>query len=322
MQLLLFEFKPLAGPADMATNTPSAHALWRSRNISEWLSQHETPRRSSELAPFATSVLIAASVTMDRMASRLIKIQQNLLSALGQSSSNLSEKASGANLNYGDHSHSVNDAIDRSIAETLGPDHAKQNEDVTSQSSLHILSILRLVSLRAVYAFSGWDANDRQVHEARAYLERWVREDSQSLRKCLWHASLVFQTLRNRKRLSCFHVFYMLIASLILWIYCVLTGVPGTVSKAENGDAIRLDKVEWASLSSWLTGESKRIHLTGLGILEGAQGARRVLEELHKTLLSGTEWASLRRGIAHAVEQVLSGHKATIRGNQNQNATG
>lgn len=303
----------------MATNAPSAHALWRSRNISEWLSQHETPRRSSDLTPFATSVLMAASVTIDRIASRLIKTQQSLLSALGQGSSNLSEKASFANLNYGDHSHSVNDAIDRSIAEALGPGHAKQDEDVTSQSSLHILSILRLVSLRAMYAFSGWEANDLQVHEARAYLERWIREDAQASRKCLWHASLVFQTLRNRRPLSCFHVFYMLIASLTLWIYCMLSEGDGTISEAESEDAIRLDKVEWASLSSWLTGKNKRIHLTGLGILEGSQGARRVLEELHKTLLSGTEWAPLRRGIAQAVEQVLSGNKANICGNHNQN---
>lgn len=93
----------------------------------------------------------------------------------------------------------------------------------------------------------------------------------------------------------------------------------GTISEAESEDAIRLDKVEWASLSSWLTGKNKRIHLTGLGILEGSQGARRVLEELHKTLLSGTEWAPLRRGIAQAVEQVLSGNKANICGNHNQN---
>lgn len=320
MQLLLFNLKPLAAPADMAVHTPSAHTLWRSRDISEWLSQHEVPRTSSKLTPFATSVSIAASMTMNRVVSTLIASQQSLLSALGNGSSNDPEKISLPSSVYGDRSCLINQAIDQSIVEALSSDHAKQNGDVAENCSLHFLSLLRLVSLRAVYAFSGWEADDHQVCEARVYLETWVREDVQSARKCLWHAALLFQKLRNKSCMSCFDVFYILIASLILWIYCMLgtkNGVEGGTSKTKGGDAVRLDKVEWSSLSGWLTGESGRIHLTGLGTLDGSQGAKRVLEELHKTLLSGTEWAPLRRGIAHAVGQVLSGNKANIRGTPN-----
>jgi hypothetical protein len=119
--------------------------------------------------------------------------------------------------------------------------------------------------------------------------------------------------------MSFFEVFYTLVAALIIWTYCMLEPgrkYQGQQSNHKSAEAVRLDKVELSSLSGWLKGEKRTIHLTGLGVLEGPSGAKRVLEEFRGALLSGSEWAAVRRGIVHAVDQVISGNKAHLSGMQ------
>jgi hypothetical protein len=318
-QFLLFDLKPIAFATDTASRMPASNALWRSHTSASWLQHKNNSSKGSDLSAFSNQVLIATTMAVEKVGNTLDLSKERLLSRLQHENSTNAELPSFSTTMGSDHARSTNSVIDNILKQAIMSDYNEGSGDGGENCALHIMSILRHVSLRAVYAFSGWEADDRQVQEARTYLRRWINSDVQSVRKCLWHAALIFRTLRKKRRMSCFDVFYILIATLIIWTYCMLhsdTGMSGVQRQQPNhrsADAVRIDKVELSALSSWLQGECHTIHLTGLGVLEGSQGARRVLEELGKVLMSGTEWAESRRGIAWATEQVISGRKAHLR---------
>lgn len=181
---------------------------------------------------------------------------------------------------------------------------------LANDCSLHIMAILQQIDLRAIYAFSRWEADDLQRQEAADYLRKWFR-NAQLLRKCLWHAAKVFHTLRHKSRFACFDPFHILIAALVLWAYCTLD----VDASLENRVPVRIDLIRHSERQDWIKGDSQitSIHITGLGTLQGPVGARRIIDELHKILLSRTGWTEACHGIAFAMGQVLSGRRPCVK---------
>lgn len=192
---------------------------------------------------------------------------------------------------------------------------AGSNADALNKSIFHILSILRHVRLRSLYALSGWQANESEINEARTTLQHWFENDTKSARKCLWHAGSVFQALRTKTHFACFEPFNLLIAALVIWAYCLLRPqVPRAAAMEQlnhydgGRPAVKIDQLSHqTAVDAWIQGNNEIVHLTGAGILSGPEGARRVMRELHRILMSRTGWSAVCRGIAFAVEQLMSG---------------
>lgn len=181
----------------------------------------------------------------------------------------------------------------------------------TTDCSLHVLSILRHISLTAIYAFSGWEADSCEIQEAKTYLENWILNDMTSVRRCLWHAACVFREMRNTSHFSCFDSFFILIATLVIGTYCTLSSeITHCTDEASCGhrEPVRIDSfTDCEALQHWLQHcGRRRIHLAGLGILEGPQGARRVIEEYRNILRSRVGWFNLRNNLAFLAEQMLA----------------
>lgn len=182
----------------------------------------------------------------------------------------------------------------------------------------HTLSILRRVPLRHLYAFSGWQATEVDVEVSKKYLRTWVRTEPASTRWCLWHAVMALKLLKSKQYFGCDDAFHVLIATLILWAFDLLSepsDLQSSVSRGAGWDGdqppVRIDRLSgFSSAKVWAeAGRYDRIHMTGIGILRGPDSATQLLKDCCKILLSRTAWSGLCRGIAYAIEQVLRGKR-------------
>jgi len=82
-----------------------------------------------------------------------------------------------------------------------------------------VLSILRFTKLRSIYAFSGWQANKKEIEEPRQHLATHMHDDISNARRCLIHAGAVFGSLRSGTQYGYCDPFCLLIATLYILAY-------------------------------------------------------------------------------------------------------
>lgn len=207
--------------------------------------------------------------------------------------------------------------INKSL-ETISAVHSSQPDfdgHYTSVMCYHILLILRHVSLRMLYAFSGWQATQDQIDEAKEYLRAWMRENPSAARQCLWHAVRAFRTLRNKQHFACDDSFSLLLAALFMWAFDLLmpSSSYGAVSQEESQTVhkrpTRIDLLRDADeVKSWVEKGSHRTHITGIGILGSPGSSMRIMKECQRILLSSASWPRLRHGLACLLERVGEPH--------------
>ncbi|EMD89377.1 hypothetical protein COCC4DRAFT_60744 [Bipolaris maydis ATCC 48331] len=317
LQFALFHLKPQHFPGDYTRYKISAEALWSATTAEEWNSQRSPAMHNPLRSPFEEIVLTSASIVEERLenlqaayrTALCARLQDCFLETMGRSSLSTFTTRNG----FEDEKRSSyrSPLVDRLLEHILENNLASTYRPYfQSDCSLHVLSILRHVSLTAVYAFSGWEADRSETQEARTYLENWISNDMSSVRRCLWHAACVFRDLRNKSHFSCFDPFFILIATLVIWMYCTLSS--GIVSYTDEPICIhrepaRIDSfTDREALQHWLQHCScRKIHLAGLGMLEGPEGAKRVIKEYRNILKSRVGWFDIRDALAFLAEQLL-----------------
>ncbi|KAJ5057231.1 hypothetical protein J3E74DRAFT_293649 [Bipolaris maydis] len=259
LQFALFHLKPQHFPGDYTRYKISAEALWSATTAEEWNSQRSPAMHNPLRSPFEEIVLTSASIVEERLenlqaayrTALCARLQDCFLETMGRSSLSTFTTRNG----FEDEKRSSyrSPLVDRLLEHILENNLASTYRPYfQSDCSLHVLSILRHVSLTAVYAFSGWEADRSETQEARTYLENWISNDMSSVRRCLWHA------------------------------------------------AYR------EALQHWLQHCScRKIHLAGLGMLEGPEGAKRVIKEYRNILKSRVGWFDIRDALAFLAEQLL-----------------
>lgn len=319
LQFALFHLKPQHFTGDYTRHETSTATLWNASTAEEWnLHRSQTTDKHPLRYPFEEVVLTSASIIEERLDTLetahhtvlCARLRDRYPDALGTSLHPTLTGRDGSEaakrLSY------RSTLIDRLLEHILEKNLASgYRPGFASDCSLHVLSILRHISLTAVYAFSGWEADRREIQEARTYLQNWISDDMASVRRCLWHAACVFRDLRNTSHFSCFDSFFMLIATLVIWTYCILS--PEITHRTEevscmHREPVRIDSfTDYESLQHWLQHcDRRKIHLAGLGILEGPEGARRMIEEYRNVLRSRVGWFNLRDGLAFLAEQILA----------------
>ncbi|KAF0324500.1 hypothetical protein GQ607_008204 [Colletotrichum asianum] len=190
---------------------------------------------------------------------------------------------------------SVNDAF-----ETLRGIDSSRTESPESDALLtyyHVLSILRQVPLRKLYEFSGWQVTEPQIEAAREYLQRWMRNKPSHARKCLWHAAVVFKTLRNKKHFSCDSPFCMLVVALYIWAFDQFAQLKDGMSPGDATICVGADRPTRVDLlqdekeiDAWLENGSSSVHITGVGVLKSTKSGGRMISECRRILLSASGW--------------------------------
>lgn len=180
--------------------------------------------------------------------------------------------------------------------------------DASGKRYFHLISLLRNVHLRHIYAFAGWKATDAEVDAAKEAISAYMHSNRDGGRECLLHAGALFGDVRNQIYKVSFDPFFLLISILYMWAYQKLSP---DVSSGVGLKPLRIDcGVDEAVAKQWIQGKSEyAVHVMGVGLLTGKDSAIRLLKELRRVLLSQTSWATLHMGMAKAIEQMIKGEK-------------
>jgi len=323
VQLALFDLKPVIPAHDLSYQTLSPEPMWKCRTAGDWLSRHSLVILTPTPPPFRDTTDVMASLAEERLNKNRIVLDRFLTarlhgicsSAIAQRSDTTSTPQHGSTAQ--ESLQLDTELLDQVLEFLLVPGAnacAKMGINSPDESLLHIMSILRHVQLRDIYAFSGWQADESEILESKRRLQKWIEHEHESVRKCIWHAGSAFRLLRSKTHLTCFEPFNLLIAALTIWTYCILQPQSTTATESRARHPVRIDQLtERCDVDEWIKGNGNIIHLTGVGTLVGRDGARRLMVELHKVLLSKTGWIEACRGLVFAIEQVLSEKLPTYR---------
>ncbi|KAH6957485.1 hypothetical protein DER45DRAFT_569829, partial [Fusarium avenaceum] len=182
----------------------------------------------------------------------------------------------------------------------------------------HKIQILRHVHLQALYALAGWKASKAHVDAAERDFRLWLSGPKPTIRKCMWHAAVLFSTLYSRRDMVLWEPMCFLTGTMFIWAY--LKHADDTVVQGSSADcitgnqkALRLDRLTSEDeRNAWIEhGFSGHVHVTGIGNLLRGEYPNRVLDELSKCLFAQTGTASLSSGIAKAIMRICRGLPAS-----------
>jgi hypothetical protein len=190
------------------------------------------------------------------------------------------------------------------------------------ETLFHVLSILRRTPLKTLHRATGWQANEEQKLESRAKLRDFFQRSRLEARKCLWHATRIFDSTRNSRLLACYDVFSLTVAMGYIHCCCELH-LAGTAASHHLGQTqvrqqrriTRLDQLrDRSSVEAWIAGcdEEDTIHLSGVGLLKGPDQCVRFLRAVERTLIGQIAWRGFSRAFASSFAQLRRGETPSI----------
>ena len=98
--------------------------------------------------------------------------------------------------------------LDRTIDSFTLIQHEEDNRQHSHQDTLlHVLGILRRVSLKTLHCATGWQTNENQMLRSRAEIGDFFQNRPREARRCLWHAACIFSATRSTRLLACYDTF-------------------------------------------------------------------------------------------------------------------
>lgn len=189
---------------------------------------------------------------------------------------------------------------------------------------VHLLSILLRVSLRDLFAFSGWRADNGggTIRNACARLRRRYSSSpraAQDLRRAVLAAARLFESLRSSSTRAHHEPIALLVAVLTVWLYSVLDNnvAPGGAHEDEaEGDCRRRrtlllgrEQNDKGAEDAWVVAGAAAaesgisVRLGGVGCIRGGGGGadRRLIREAVRMLQERRAW-----NLSEAVAGVLT----------------
>ncbi|KAK0624508.1 Zinc finger protein MSN2 [Lasiodiplodia hormozganensis] len=190
---------------------------------------------------------------------------------------------------------------------------------------IHLLGVLLRVSLRDLFAFSGWraDSGGEAVRRACTRLRRRYNSSpraAQELRRAVLHAARLFESLRSGSTRAHHEPIALLVAVLTVWLYSVLDDnvPPGSAGAADEDEAeddcrrrtllLGREQNDKGAEDAWVAAGAAAesgisVRLGGVGCIRGGGGGtdRRLIREAVRMLLERRAW-----NLSEAVAGVLT----------------
>ncbi|KAI2698905.1 transcriptional regulator family: C2H2 zinc finger and Fungal Specific TF [Penicillium roqueforti] len=322
LQLILFDRQPIFGQHELPEEFPCRQSLWCRRNADNFVHVYQSDQNVSQ--PPSTQLDVRkANETMAGMDAyrrnlymlSLYSEERLFLDKMSYSSiwkSGLSSQVTGVPVQERwDHIPSTPSALRammfRSMNEIFAaiPTSAKPDYIAARDVIHHILSLLRQVSLQMLESFSGWQGEEAEVDTTTSILKHWMENNAPSARKCLWHAVCVYSTLKAKQKFSCHDPLCFLIAFFYIWAFDELVVDPEIKKPDAPTKEIRL--LDTREIHIWIAeGPNTPLNLVGVGSLTGKASSLRLLSEVSQIFSKRKSWSGLCRGLAAAVDQILS----------------
>ncbi|KXJ86985.1 hypothetical protein Micbo1qcDRAFT_218775 [Microdochium bolleyi] len=189
------------------------------------------------------------------------------------------------------------------------------------ETLLHVLFILRHVSLATLHSATGWQTTKEQMLKSKTLFRDFFRQHGPSARRCLLYAVQVLNVCRNTRLGACYNVFSVMVAMSYVYCYselCTLAApsmpASGNVElKRSRAAIVRLDQLQdKAAIEQWIDiGTDSLVHLTGVGVLDGPDACVRFLRDVEKTMHSQIAWHGICRAFAGSFAQLRRGETPT-----------
>ncbi|CAN9084229.1 unnamed protein product [Alternaria alternata] len=312
-QLILFDQRPLFRVTDFAQRLPCTHVVWNCRSERSWNEQKRyeaSDNQASRFDHFASNIQILSLYADERAildqvrSSRRLSalLRPELAIALQEQDVNsnrdslLSSGVSPDDITYLD--QRIEDAITSTHLSCHAGDHTMYDPVV------HVISILRNIPLRMIYASVGWQANLAEMQKTRERLKEYLRRNLDTARICLWHAAQIYAFTRNDRYPAYYATLSFAIAVTYILLYDQILG-----QKDTSGDLVRLDKIkEKIDITAWARdGEGSRVHITGIGILNSTESSQRLLADAGNILRSQRPWRGISEDLVGCFAQMSQG---------------
>ncbi|KAF9773240.1 hypothetical protein IL306_008985 [Fusarium sp. DS 682] len=320
---------------DATRQLPCPEKIWKARDALDWKSHRETPsesqpdlnrgssgqeqsRRPPTLDTFASKVVVLELYIDDMNLSRQLRTSQLLHSSLSSCLSSASTLDAQAEFHRLNTSWRENTLLDKAIEKFTFAKLGDKAYDRDSKDTLfHVIALLRLIPLETLHSATGWETNKEQMMKSKTHLRGFFQDSSSKARKGLWHATRIFKLTRSSRRLACYDALSLTVAMGYIYCYCeartsLLRGSP-TPANLTRPSIVRLDQLqERLAIEKWIeNGTDSVVHLTGIGLLDGADACVRFLRDLERTLVNQIAWHGFCRAFASSFSQLRCGETPT-----------
>jgi hypothetical protein len=315
LQLILFNQRPLFRLIDFTQHLPCRDAVWRCRTEKSWNEQRHRDildSQTSNLEHFPSSMRMLSLYANERAILDQVQSSQRLSSLLRpelgfhlQDCDMESNKdrllSSGASL---DDITYLDQVIHDAIASKHHPHRAGEHE--MHDPIVHVISILRDIPLRMIYASVGWQANVADMRRTRERLKEYLQCNRGTAKMCLWHAAQVYLSMRNYRYPAHYACLSFTIATTYILLYDQILRATDT-----QGDVTRLDKLKRKTDADVWARDDKgsRVHITGIGILNSTESSRRLLIDAENILRSQRPWRGISESLADCFAQMSQGRR-------------
>ncbi|EXA30660.1 hypothetical protein FOVG_17994 [Fusarium oxysporum f. sp. pisi HDV247] len=343
---IFFDIRPQMNTEDLEVPLPQTGSLWNATDRLEWVKVFkEQPRADQVSGGDSLKTALYDSDAMQKIAAGIDGLLRILLITtlfveesveLQLAKSRLTERASNPSILARTRNPTTRQFFERDIPLRLQnrikdmdtefnflqpSSHACPSADglsIMDTCIYHKIQIIRHVHLQGLYALAGWKASKAHVDVAERDFRLWLSGPKPTIRKCVWHAAVLFSTLHSRRDMALWEPMCFLTGTMFMWAYLKYADdrvVQGSSADCvtRNQKALRLDRLTSEDeMTSWIEhGFSGDVHVTGIGNLIPGECPNRVLDELAKCLLAQTGTANLSSGIAKAVMRICHGLPAS-----------
>ncbi|KAJ5031983.1 hypothetical protein J3E73DRAFT_420055 [Bipolaris maydis] len=325
---------------DVSLKMPCSSNIWYSKDIEDWKlkrmhleavrshlrASQEVPQPEADCDPFLSKMSLLAlyidekNIKKQRLASRLA--MNSFGSYLRAMSPRISKTPSRhpfiENEDAGFENVLLHESIDHVAFLTSEPGRCHG-------SLPHVLAILCSISLRTLFAGTGWRSDTAQMTGFKTKFREFLERNETRSRKCLWHAACIYKSVQTSRHLASYDVFSVGVAVCYILLYIELRKVeskPSQISADTNlGPSytarrriVRLDQLtSREDVENWAkTGGDTDIHLTNVGILHGPDSLVRLLRVTEKAMLRQVAWSAFFRAWARTMDQLVHGKNPTV----------
>ncbi|KAF2823878.1 hypothetical protein CC86DRAFT_61286 [Ophiobolus disseminans] len=294
LEMLFLDLPPIFTFSDLPRRRPCPDDLWRAQDEAKWQDLRESGHLD-DCAPHPGSFVHKITVLNNYIEERVFLDQIRSSRLFRHSIASEQPRFIQAWI-----------ASRPTVLQSVADSDMSTTEASCKDSVVHVVAILHHIPLKTVYASLGWQVSESSMRLAREMFKTFLEQKGEASRKCLWHAVGIYAMLRGVQHLACYDTLSFCVAINYIWAYDCMA-VP-----AAHGEIIRLDR-QRPKVDVWVrNGGPLRLHITGVGILNGHESRTRLMADAIKMMRSQIAWRNISHGLAAGFEQTLRGVRPTL----------
>lgn len=183
-----------------------------------------------------------------------------------------------------------------------------------------LLRLLLFIPYRWMYIASGWMTPAKEAEATAQRIAQLLHSKPKQARESLLHAAQLFSTIRQQSDYEPYDTFILLMSALYIWYFDRFVVADEALSHSTletSSQIIRLDQHLEADIQQrWIdeiSNTQEKIHISGIGVLDGTQSVARVLREAGRIMNHDKAWFRQANAINRSLHQILSGESPSFR---------